>query len=171
MGKHTHTQNNPNKQKTPPNQTNKHKLKNGNVFQQGKNFSHPLNSLFFFFFPPLRYIHEKYISLSSSIKIFIKLSFNVFLLPLWSSSQELMAQNQEQSADKWMMPGLKPKSSWTDCLTDWSNNLQSHHAGLQIAVLSGFDYYGYLAVVLKLEFGLQKPAVLPEPNWILLDGK
>lgn len=107
----------------------------------------------------------------SSIKTFIKLPFHLLPIPLWSSSQELMAQNQEQSADKWVMPGLKPKSSWTDCLTDWSNNLQSHHAGLQIAILSGFDYYGYLAALLKLEFGLQNPDVLPEPNWILLDGK
>lgn len=116
-------------------------------------------SLWFFFFS------------YSSIKTFIKLPFHLLPIPLWSSSQELMAQNQEQSADKWVMPGLKPKSSWTDCLTDWSNNLQSHHAGLQIAILSGFDYYGYLAALLKLEFGLQNPDVLPEPNWILLDGK
>lgn len=90
--------------------------------------------LFFFFF--------------GSVKTVIKLSFHIFHIPLRSNSQELMAQNQEQSADKWVIPGLKPKSSWTDCLTDWSNNLQSHqshHAGLQIAVLSGFDYYGDLA--------------------------
>lgn len=107
----------------------------------------------------------------SSIKTFIKLPFHLLPIPLRRSSQELMAWNQEQSADKWVMPGLKPKSSWTDCLTDWSNNLQSHHAGLQIAVLSGFDYYGYLAAVLKLEFGLQNPEVLPEPDWILLDGE
>lgn len=106
-----------------------------------------------------------------SVKTLIKLSFQIFRIPLWSNSQELMAQNQEQSADKWVIPGFKPKSSWTDCLTDWNNNLQSHHAGLQIAVLSGFDYYGDLAAVLKLEFRLWHPDILPELNLILLDGQ